>query len=325
MSGSATGGGAGGAGGAGTGAGAVSGGFGGGGAGPQAASASDTIAASARRRRFAFQAEGRVIDGGRAAPPSRAAIRYRNGMDDPTAPSSLSTPCPSCGLAMAIHRLERKPTGVTTIDVCAGCRALWFDGYESLQLTPGATLALLKAIRDAEGEPKRAQAARLACPRCSGPLALTRDLQRSTRFTYFRCERGHGRYTPFAQFLLEKSFVRPLPPAEIERLRRSVGTIRCSGCGAAIELAADTACRYCRAPVSVLDPDALSRTVEALTAAEARRHEIDPVALADGLLAAERFNRALAEDAPPRPAPDAILAAIRMGATALDILFSARR
>ena len=212
-------------------------------------------------------------------------------MDDPTASSSLSTPCPSCGLAMAIHRLERKPGGVTTIDVCAGCRALWFDGYESLQLTPGATLALLKAIRDAEGEPKR----------------------------------GHGRYTPFAQFLLEKNFVRPLPPAEIDRLRRTVGTIRCSGCGAAIDLATDTACRYCRAPVSVLDPDALSRTVEALTAAEARRHEIDPVALADGLLAAERFNRTLAEDAPPRLAPDAILAAIQMGATALDILFSARR
>jgi DNA-directed RNA polymerase subunit RPC12/RpoP len=226
---------------------------------------------------------------------------------------------------MAIHRLERKPTGVTTIDVCAGCRALWFDGYESLQLTPGATLALLKAIRDAEGEPKHAQPAGLACPRCSGALALTRDLQRSTRFSYFRCERGHGRYTPFAQFLLEKSFVRPLPPAEIERLRRTVGTVRCSGCGAAIDLAADTACRYCRAPVAVLDPDALSRTVDALTAAEARRHEIDPAALAEGLLAAERLNRTLADDTRPAQAADAILAAIEMGATALDILFSGRK
>ena len=226
---------------------------------------------------------------------------------------------------MAVHRLERKPTGAATIDVCAACRALWFDGFESLQLTPGATLALLKAIHDADRVPMRTMPSRLPCPRCSAALALTRDLQRTTRFSYFRCERGHGRYTPFMQFLLEKSFVRPLPPAEIERLRRAVGTVRCSGCGAAVDLATDTACRYCRAPVAVLDPDALSRAVESLTAAEARRNRIDPEALADGLLAADRLNRALAADARPAQATDAILAAIRMGATALDVLFSSRR
>ena len=226
---------------------------------------------------------------------------------------------------MAVHRLERKPTGAATIDVCAACRALWFDGFESLQLTPGATLALLKAIHDADRVPMRTMPSRLPCPRCSAALALTRNLQRTTRFSYFRCERGHGRYTPFMQFLLEKSFVRPLPPAEIERLRRAVGTVRCSGCGAAVDLATDTACRYCRAPVAVLDPDALSRAVESLTAAEARRNRIDPEALADGLLAADRLNRALAADTRPAQAADAILAAIRMGATALDVLFSSRR
>jgi len=246
-------------------------------------------------------------------------------MDAPTASSTLSTPCPSCGLAMAVHRLDRKPTGLTTVDVCVACRALWFDGFESLQLTPGATLALLKAIHDAEREPMRTLPSRLPCPRCSGTLALTRDLQRSTRFSYYRCERGHGRFTPFMQFLLEKNFVRPLPPAEIERLRRAVGTVRCSGCGATIDLAADTACRYCRAPVAVLDPDALSRTVESLTSAEARRNRIDPDALAEGLLAAERLNRTLGEDARPARPSDAILAAIELGATALDVLFSSRR
>ena len=245
-------------------------------------------------------------------------------MDAPTAASTLSTPCPSCGLAMEVRRLERKPTGEATIDVCVACRALWFDGYESLQLTPGATLALLKAIRDAEGEPKHAQPARLACPRCSGTLALTRDLQRSTRFSYFRCERGHGRYTPFAQFLLEKSFVRPLPPAEIERLRRTVGTVRCSGCGAAIDLASDAACRYCRAPVAVLDPDALSRTVASLTDAEAKRHRIDPGAWADAILASERQRSQDVRGSRGDAAADALFAAIGFGATALDILFGSR-
>jgi hypothetical protein len=129
------------------------------------------------------------------------------------ASAAMATPCPSCGLAMATMRLERRPHGEASIDACAACRALWFDGFESVQLTPGATLALLKAIHDAEREPVRALRETLACPRCSGRLAITRDLARTTRFTYYRCGRGHGRFTPFVQFLLEKSFVRPLPKA----------------------------------------------------------------------------------------------------------------
>ena len=193
---------------------------------------------------------------------------------------------------MTTQRLERRPLGEASIDLCSPCRALWFDGYESLQLTPGATLALLKTIHDAERENALPLAARLACPRCSSALALTRDLARTTRFSYYRCPRGHGRFTPFMQFLLEKSFVRPLPPAEIERLRRAVGTVRCNGCGAAIDLADDAACPYCRAPIAVLDPDALARTVEALSAAESI---------------------------------DAIVAALELGATALDLLFAPRR
>ena len=252
-------------------------------------------------------------------------IRYRIGMDASTNASTLSTPCPSCRAPMTIHRLARKPSGQTTVDACVPCRALWFDGYESLQLTPGATLALLRVIHDAEREPVRAMSSRLACPRCSGALSLTRDLQRSTRFTYYRCARGHGRYTPFMQFLLEKSFVRPLPPAEVERLKQAVGAVRCSGCGAAIDLSADAACRYCQAPVAVLDPDALSRTVEELTAAEAKRNRIDPEVLAEGLLAAERQHRALAREARGTRGADALVAAFELGATALDVLFGSRR
>jgi uncharacterized protein YbaR (Trm112 family) len=239
------------------------------------------------------------------------------------ASAAMATPCPSCGLAMATMRLERRPHGEASIDACAACRALWFDGFESVQLTPGATLALLKAIHDAEREPVRAMRDRLACPRCSGGLALTRDLSRTTRFSYYRCGRGHGRFTPFMQFLLEKGFVRPLPKAELERLRQAVGTVRCNGCGAAIDLAKDAACPYCRAPVAVLDPDALGQTVAALSAAESARHRIDPVAMADALMEAGRFNHTLADRAPGGNV-DAIVAAIQLGATALDILFNDR-
>ena len=241
-----------------------------------------------------------------------------------SASTAMTTPCPSCRHAMATHRLERRPVGEASIDLCAGCRALWFDGYESLHLAPGATLALLRSIHEAEREPARALAARLACPRCASALALTRDIARTTRFSYYRCERGHGRFTPFVQFLLEKSFVRPLPPSEIDRLRRSVGTVRCNGCGAAVDLATDTACRYCRAPIAVLDPEALTRAVESLSAAESRRHHIDAAALGEGLLVAERLNRSLSAPPAERGA-DAILAALEYGATALDLLFASRR
>jgi len=234
--------------------------------------------------------------------------------------TGAASPCPSCGEAMAVRRLDRKPVGEASVDLCIACRALWFDGFESPQLAPGATLELLRAIHDAEREPVRPLRARLACPRCSGTLALTRDLQRTTRFSYYRCSRGHGRFTPFAQFLLEKDFVRPLPPPEVERLKSAVGTIRCSGCGAGIDLSTDSACRYCRAPVTVLDPDALSRTVASLSDAEAKRHRIDPQVLADALMAAER-PAGRADMTRAARTPDAVVAAIEFGATALDLLF----
>lgn len=236
------------------------------------------------------------------------------------ASAAMATPCPSCGVPMATLRLERRPLGEASVDACASCRALWFDGFESVQLAPGATLALLKAIHEAESVPVRALRDSLACPRCSSALALTRDLARTTRFTYYRCGRGHGRFTPYVQFLLEKGFVRPLPKLELERLRQAVGIVRCNGCGAAIDLAKDAACPYCRAPVAVLDPDALGQTVASLSAADSARHRIDPGALADALVEAERFNRTLAREPLDRGA-DAIIAAIQLGATALDILF----
>jgi len=93
--------------------------------------------------------------------------------------------------------------------------------------------------------------------------------------------------------------------------------------GAAIDLAKDAACPYCRAPVAVLDPDALGQTVAALSAAESARHRIDPVAMADALMEAGRFNHTLADRAPGGNV-DAIVAAIQLGATALDILFNDR-
>ena len=148
--------------------------------------------------------------------------------------------------------LGRTPQGEASIDLCDGCRGLWFDQHESLQLTPGATLSLLREIAKPAATPARPLPARMACPRCSNPLSLTQDLQRTTRFRYWRCDRGHGRYSPSLQFLLEKNFIRPLSPPEFAHLKTQVKTIRCSGCGAPVDLERNAACGYCGAPIVAL-------------------------------------------------------------------------
>ena len=191
---------------------------------------------------------------------------------------------------MQPQRLQRKPLGEETVDVCVACQAIWFDAFESVQLTPGATLVLFDTIRKAPPAAGRALPWRLPCPRCTAPLAVTHDLQRTTRFTYYRCDYGHGRFTPFVQFLREKDFIRPLSPAELARLKESIRVVQCSSCGAPVDLEKDTACPYCRAPIAILDPDAVNATVRNLESAETRRTTVDVDALVDSMMVAHRHS-----------------------------------
>ncbi len=202
--------------------------------------------------------------------------------------SEKLTPCPGCGATMQSQVLARKPLGEVTVDVCAACQALWFDAFESVQLTPGATLALFDLIRTAGPGAHRAGPARLPCPRCTQPLQLTHDLQHTTRFFYYRCQYGHGRFTPFLQFLREKDFIRAPSPAELARLKAMIRIIRCSSCGAPVDLTRDAACPYCRAPIAILDPDAVAAEVRELENAETKRTAIDVDTLVDGMLEAHR-------------------------------------
>jgi len=184
--------------------------------------------------------------------------------------------------------LARKPLGEVTIDLCAACQAFWFGAFESVQLAPGATLALFEIIRQTGAGEHRALSPRLPCPRCTQPLQLTHDLQHTTRFFYYRCEYGHGRFTPFLQFLREKDFIRAPSPAELARLKATIRIIRCSSCGAPVDLEKDAACPYCRAPIAILDPDAIAGQVRALETAETKRTTIDVDTLVDGMLEAHR-------------------------------------
>ncbi len=195
---------------------------------------------------------------------------------------------------MEKRRFGRQTHGEVILDFCWDCHAIWFDQYESAQLAPGSVLELFRLIHEHRGQPARPQAEAMACPHCKARLALTQDLQRSNRLSYHRCTAGHGRLTTFFQFLREKEFVRSLSQPEVERLKATVAQVRCSGCGAPIDLARDTACSFCRSPLSILDAAAVEKTLASLTDAERRRTrpDADQIAAAfESLVATHKGER----------------------------------
>jgi hypothetical protein len=196
---------------------------------------------------------------------------------------------------MEKRRFGRQTHGEVVIDVCWDCHGAWFDQYESSALSPAAVVDLFRLIHEHRDHQARPLADALACPHCRAKLSPTQDLQRANRFTYHRCTAGHGRFTTFFQFLREKQFVRSLSPPEIESLRAVVKQVRCSGCGASLDLARDSACSYCRSPISVLDAAAVEKTLAALSDADRRRSAPN----ADEL--AKAFESLIATHREPRP------------------------
>jgi hypothetical protein len=140
-----------------------------------------------------------------------------------------------------------------TIDVCIGCQAFWFDQHESLQLSPGSTLRLMKFIGEHSSTVKATLADVLRCPRCAGRLSLAHDMVRNMRFTYWTCKSVHGRFIGFFDFLKEKNFIRALSPQEMQQLKQNVQSVNCSNCGASIDLQVNSACPYCHSAISMLD------------------------------------------------------------------------
>ena len=169
------------------------------------------------------------------------------------------------------HHLERQLGGQLELDLCFDCHAIWFDQYESGQLSPGAVIELFRKIHEHQDKHARQLADRLACPQCSEKLGLTHDVQRTNKISYYRCAQGHGRLTTFVQFLREKNFVRTLSPPEIQELRATVKQVRCSSCGAAVDLTRDAACAHCRSPIAILDAEAVKRTLAELDAKQQGR------------------------------------------------------
>ena len=173
--------------------------------------------------------------------------------------------CSNCSSKMTAYMLPGHYEGTVEIDVCMDCNAIWFDQFESMALSPDGTVALFQLIHQRGGTATSAASKfseGLRCVTCGDGMKLTNDQVKGTRFAYQACRKGHGRMTTFYNFLAEKQFVRELTKQERAKLAAKVEQIRCSGCGAAINIGKVDACEYCRAPVSVFDRDAAKKAID---------------------------------------------------------------
>ena len=188
--------------------------------------------------------------------------------------------CPSCKQEMVVEAIPREHHGETILDICYHCHVIWFDHLESAGLSPAGVLSLFRKLNQHDADTRLPLADRMGCVRCSTTLKEAQDYVKAGRITYHRCPDGHGRLTSFIQFLREKQFVRTLTAPEINQLKATVKQVKCSGCGGPIDLQHDSACGYCRAPIAVLDADAVDKAITKLSAAEAKRGHVDPERLA---------------------------------------------
>ena len=167
------------------------------------------------------------------------------------------------------------------IDVCNPCHLIWFDHQESISLSAGSVIDMFKRIHSARDAARNLVGMQPACPICSTKLNITSDLARGGRFTYHRCASGHGRLIAFTQFLREKNFIRSLQAHEIKTLAVTIKQVRCSSCGAGVNIENDSSCTHCGSPVSVLDEAAVEKALSALHAKEVQRTTWDPARMND--------------------------------------------
>jgi hypothetical protein len=105
------------------------------------------------------------------------------------------------------------------------------------------------------------------CPRCAGRLRIAHNQSRWGRSSQLQCERRHGAYQSFAQFLEEKGLLRPMSLIDRAKLLRDRGRIECINCGGEIAKG-DERCRWCRSIPSLLDVARLAHALDPLDTIE---------------------------------------------------------
>jgi ribosomal protein S26 len=154
------------------------------------------------------------------------------------------------------------------LDLCRRCDLVWFDGTETARLSGPALLELIGAMAASHALPHEMLKRDARCPRCDGALQLVHNQSRWGRSSQLQCQRRHGTYQSFAQFLQEKGLLRPMSRIDRAKLLRDRGGIDCVNCGGAIGKD-DAVCPWCRSAPSLLDVARLARALDPLDTIEA--------------------------------------------------------
>ena len=180
------------------------------------------------------------------------------------------------------------------VALCFSCQGLWFDPQENLLLLPAAVVDLFKLLHKQSNATRQPLAETLNCPTCTEELSHGFDVVRSGRYITYRCARGHGRFSTFSSFMIEKGFVRQLSGFEIADFAKLAEIIHCRSCGAPVDLRKDHACPNCRSAFSLLDPQATDRALQGYVGAANSTVPSTPLSadrameLADALINIER-------------------------------------
>ena len=189
---------------------------------------------------------------------------------------------------MQVHALPGHHGSTILLDLCFACQGMWIDPQENLKLSPAAVAQLFRLLHEQRDSPRTPLAPATECPRCNGTLTQGFDVVRSGRYITYRCIRGHGRFSTFASFMIEKGFVRLLTPAEINDIAQRVAVIHCSSCGAPVDLRKEHACPHCRSALSLLDPKAVEQALQGYARASRDTNTGKQPDLADALVMLER-------------------------------------
>ncbi len=161
--------------------------------------------------------------------------------------------CPQCVQPMAHLVLPGHQAKDVVVDHCAACRLVWFDTFESVQLSGrGWVQALRELQRGARHEPSAQRPASLQCPSCRSALKSVHNATRYGRFPALECPQRHGHLHSHSGMLAERGLVRPLLGPERQALAEERRTLMCLNCGAACDGSGER-CSYCDTPLMVID------------------------------------------------------------------------
>jgi hypothetical protein len=151
-------------------------------------------------------------------------------------------------LVLTSHRHVR-----LTVDHCPGCRMVWFDALESVQLDALGWVRLLRTMEQGLARPLAdPQTSRPACPLCATAFKPVRNRTRYGAFAVLECPQGHGHLHSHAGLLAERGLVRPLGLPERRALASERRPLHCLNCGGPAE-ADDVHCRWCGTALVVVD------------------------------------------------------------------------